>query len=274
MPWEGFPAPADPRKKGRDEVESWRRRIIIPTTQTVWDSPAVPPEEHEPVTRKQDLQDRLQRAESWLKAAQALDPARAHEAFVFHYIALNAMYGRRQYEGGDRTEVRDDLRRFLGRVKRMHDKDVEEGGSILLNAMKSHQAQIEALILDYFLLDDLFKGTPAATLKHRCNRDATKARLAWAAGDIIAIMETVLYRLTVLRNRVMHGCVTFGPASKGLISIRKGVNVTKVLLPALLELMAKYGHFVRWDPIPYPRVGFADPDEQLELTNTGARRHG
>jgi hypothetical protein len=214
------------------------------------------------VTRKRDLADRLQRAESWIKAAATLDSDRAHEAFVFQYIALNAMYGRRQYEG-DRTEVRDDLERFLNHVKKMHEKDVEVGGTPLLDAFRGHRDALEALILDYFLLDDLFRGKDPKVLKDQCRRDAFNANLAWAGGDIVAILRVVLYRLTVLRNRVMHGCVTYGRTSKGLPSIRKGARVMAVLLPALLKLMATYGHFVRWDPIPYPRVGFEDPDERL-----------
>jgi hypothetical protein len=121
--------------------------------------------------------------------------------------------------------------------------------------------QVEALLLDHFLLDDLFKGVPATTLKHRCRRDATRARLSWAAGDVAKLLEIILYRLTVLRNRVMHGCATYGPASKGLLWIRKGV-----CYPALLALMITYGQLVRWDPIPYPRVGFEDPHEELAGT--------
>lgn len=43
----------------------------------------------------------------------------------------------------------------------------------------------------------------------------------------------------------------------------KGARVARDLVPALYELMAMHGPSVKWDPIPYPRVGFDDPMEKL-----------
>jgi hypothetical protein len=43
----------------------------------------------------------------------------------------------------------------------------------------------------------------------------------------------------------------------------KGARVARSLVPALYELMVADGHGVKWDPIPYPRVGFEDPFEKL-----------
>ena len=61
----------------------------------------------------------------------------------------------------------------------------------------------------------------------------------------------------------MHGCVTYATVSKGLPSVVKGARVARDLVPALYELMAMHGPSVKWDPIPYPRVGFDDPMEKL-----------
>src|SRR5437870_601885 len=88
------------------------------------------------VSRKQDLHDRLQRANSWIRAAQHLKPPQRHEEFIFLYIALNSLYGRRQYEG-DKTDARDDIRRFLERLRVMHEKDQEVGGTILLGGLQA-----------------------------------------------------------------------------------------------------------------------------------------
>jgi hypothetical protein len=62
----------------------------------------------------------------------------------------------------------------------------------------------------------------------------------------------------------MHGCVTYGAVSMGLPSVVKGARVARDLVPALYELMALRGPIVKWDPIPYPRVGFEDPLEKLD----------
>lgn len=210
-----------------------------------------------------DLKDRIQRAESWLRAADRLSASQVHESFVFQYIAVNALYGRRQYEGS-RTEIRDDIDSFLERVKALSTSDAEKGDRVLLYALRKGRRVIEALLLDYFLMDDLFRSVNASTLRERAKRDAIKANMQLAAADYIPVLRLVLYRLTVLRNRVMHGCVTHGPKSKGLPSIIKGARALKIITPALLELIVEHGHRVRWDPIPYPRVGFEDPLERLE----------
>jgi hypothetical protein len=170
------------------------------------------------------------------------------------------MYGRRQYEGA-RSDVWQDLDRFADQVKRMCATD-ESGGNVLGPVFRN--ANVDALILDYFLLDDLFKGATRASLVDRCERDLRGATLKLRVGDPLPMLRTVLRRLTVLRNRVMHGCVTYGPVSKGLPSVIKGARVARALVPALYELMATHGHNIKWDPIPYPRVGFEDPLEQLD----------
>ena len=210
-----------------------------------------------------DLKDRIQRAASWLRAADRLPPAHAHEIFVFHYIALNAMYGRRQYEGS-RTDTRDDLDRFLERVADLNTLDTARGGSVLEQSLKQGRPPIEALVLDYFLIDRLFRGASATAVREQARRDAQRANLQLIAGDFIEVLRIVAYRLRVLRNRVMHGCVTHGPKSKGLPSIARGARVLKVIAPALLQLMIDHGHRVRWEPIPYPRVEFEDPSDRLD----------
>ncbi len=214
------------------------------------------------MTRRQDLQDRLQRAESWIKAAQRLGPDQNHERFIFYYVALNAMYGRRQYEG-DRSEVWQDLDRFVKQIKVMYECSNDQNRRLLLTALEDDHA--DALLLDYFLLDDLFRGATREKLVGRCKADLLGAKLKLRSGDPFVMLRAVLQRLTVLRNRVMHGCVTYGAVSKGLPSVMKGARVAHVLLPALHELMAAGGSAVKWDPIPYPRVNFADPIERVEM---------
>ena len=115
------------------------------------------------------------------------------------------------------------------------------------------------------LLDDLFKGATKEKLVGRCKRDLMEAKLKLRSGDPFTMLRAVLRRLTVLRNRVMHGCVTYGTVSKGLPSVVKGARVARALMPALYELMATRGHGVKWDPIPYPRVGFEDPLDKLMM---------
>jgi hypothetical protein len=171
------------------------------------------------MTRKQDLQDRLQRAQSWIKAAGESSSDQDHERFIFYYVALNAMYGRRQYEG-NRSDVWQDIDRFVNQVKQMCASTGERNGKVLLPALQN--THVDALILDYFLLDDLFKGATREKLVGRCKRDLTEAKLKLRSGDPFTMLRAILRRLTVLRNRVMHGCVTYGAVSKGVAFRNQG----------------------------------------------------
>jgi len=74
-------------------------------------------------------------------------------------------------------------------------------------------------------------------------------------GKFEDLLKLVLKRLNVLRNQVVHGCVTYGPSSKGFPSLEAGLAVLRKLVPALHKLMDKHGHHMEWPAIPYPRVG-------------------
>lgn len=147
------------------------------------------------MTRKQDLQDRLQRAMSGIGAAEGMSSEQNHERFVFYYVALNAMYSRRQYEG-NRSDVWQDLDRFVDQVKQM--------------------------------CTNADEGATRERLVNRCERDLSGARLKVLIGDPFLMLRTVLRRLTVLRNRVMHGCVTYGAVPKGLPSVVKGARSLEI----------------------------------------------
>jgi hypothetical protein len=150
--------------------------------------------------------------------------------------------------------VRDPIRRA-----RWSPRSATPGGKRLLPAVQN--AYVDALILDHFLLDDLFKGATKEKLVRRCKRDMMEARVKFRSGDSFTMLRAVLRPLTVLRNRVMHD---LRGSPEGLPSVVKGARVAHALVPASCQLMATYGHGGSWDPIPYPRSGFADPRQKLE----------
>lgn len=201
---------------------------------------------------RQDLDDRLKRAGSWIEAARARD---GHEAFVFLFMALNAMYGRRQYDGR-RTEVRQDIERFLTNVWTMHKADEHSGGHVLANALDDCERWCDTLLIDPFVNDDYW----SRKTEYRKLERGAKAQLAELKGlrrdeRHERFLKTVLERLIVLRNQVMHGCVTYGPDSKGWPSLEAGLSILRSVVPAFRELMERHGDLCVWDSIPYPRLG-------------------
>ena len=203
----------------------------------------------------QGLLDRLQRADSWIQAASDLSPDQMHEAFIFHYIAFNCMYGRRKYEG-DHTQIQEDLKVFFSKLLVMHEKDIRQGGTILKDALSACQQDGAVLIRDRFLANRYWRDTqPSTALQTKLNKEAIGALEALAEGEYGEYLSTVFQRISVLRNQIMHGCATYGARSYGRGSLTKSLRVLRLLVPAFYRLMRQYGHDLTWDPIPYPRLG-------------------
>lgn len=104
----------------------------------------------------QNLHDRLQRASSWTNAANALQSGQKHAEFVFLFIAFNASYGRRQYEGS-KNEAATDRDEFLRRMMKMVDYDKRLGHHRLLVALKDCRKEAGELIVNYFLRDSYWR---------------------------------------------------------------------------------------------------------------------
>jgi len=201
------------------------------------------------------LEDRLTRAHSWMKAAQALPADQMHAAFVFLYIAFNALYGKRRYEGTE-AKIRKDREEFLKRLRAMDTCDMRFGQGILLKALKACRQPGTALIRNTFLRDTYWnKKEKAKEMREQFSRAAMRAEGYLDKGQYEEFLDLVLRRLTVLRSQVIHGCATYGPQSKGIESLEDGLAVLKELVPAFHTLMAKYGSHMDWPPIPYPRTG-------------------
>ena len=205
--------------------------------------------------RPQALCDRLHRARSWIHAANALPVDQRHAQFAFFYIAFNALYGHRRYEGSKEENARD-RDEFLKRMRALRDYERRVGQDSIKKALDQCQDQCGRLILNHFLRDTYWrKEKTSRELQREFARQRRAADGALIKGCYDLQLDFVLNRLNVLRNQVFHGCVTYGQRSKGLPSLVDGLAVIRELVPAFYALMDKYGEQVHWPAIPYPRVG-------------------
>lgn len=230
----------------------------------IWGGP--PPVHHTPnsstrnVTQGpaagQNLDDRLTRARSWLSASEGFEPTQLQEIFIALYIAFNALYGRRQYEG-DRSQTAKDLETFSDRLAVLHDADLEGGRATLTNALLVARPTIRAVATNVFLRDVYWRrDMPHAFLvKKLQSQYALAERRLIIEGQWKPLLRLALERVVVLRNQVFHGCVTHGPDSRGWQSVEQGIAVLRILVPAFVELLERHGNLVKWDPLPYPRLG-------------------
>jgi len=190
-----------------------------------------------------------------MDAADALPPDQQHARFVFLYIAFNALYGRRQYEGS-REEAAHDRDEFLERLKSMSDYDRRQGNNSLVRALQVCRKECGELIGNYFLRDTYWrKQKTSRELRKEFAQQRRRAEEEFNKGRYGLELDLVLRRLGVLRNQVIHGCVTYGASSKGLPSLEVGLSVLQQIVPVFYRLMDVYGHHVSWPAIPYPRVG-------------------
>jgi len=139
------------------------------------------------------------------------------------------MYGRRQYEGG---------------------------GTILRTALEDCRAVCDYVIDDPFVDDDLWgRKLSDKELERRRKIQLKELQALRRAHRYERLLTVLIQRLAVLRNQVVHGCVTYGPESKGWESLEAGLEVLRTLVPAFHKLMKQYGHLCAWDSVPYPRLG-------------------
>lgn len=202
----------------------------------------------------QGLEDRVQRADSWIQATAALRPEQLHESFIFLYIAFNCLYGRRQYEG-DETQIGKDCAEFFKKVRAMSDRDVADGGTILKKAIAAARHDGAILIRDKFLSNRYWRGGSSVALQKQLNKEERLVEEQFALGSCDLFLDLTFRRISVLRNQIMHGCATYGARSYGQASLTKGLRFLKVMVPAFYALTKQYGHEVKWDPVPYPRAG-------------------
>ncbi len=207
------------------------------------------------MTSEQSLQERLQRAESWLTAATAIPATQSHETFLFLSIALQCLMSRRRFEG-DKQQVKDDLQQFLKKILAFHSLDQQQGGAILKKATAACRQDGAVLIRDRFLKDAYWRrAQPSPQLQQRLVQESLHALSRVVEGDYRTFLSLSLNRIIILRNQIMHGCSTYGAKSHGRSSLARGVKFLTVLVPAFHQLAFLYGHHGKWEPVPYPRLG-------------------
>src|SRR5262249_9606485 len=213
------------------------------------------------VSENQDLHDRITRAASWIEAAEELRKYERHRhaEFIALYVAFNSLFGRRQYEEGP-TELNEDLSLFLTKVIAMRTADEAAGASTLSRALLACREPCLKLLAMPFHHNDYWR--PRADLsrvREKCHKECTWARTVLGQARYEDFLRPVLRRLAVLRNQIVHGCVTYGRSSKGLEGLLTGLTILRSVVPALHHLAKTRAATLtdselRWEPLPYPRL--------------------
>ena len=211
---------------------------------------------------EQNLIDRLTRSASWLRAASELEKDKRleevdnHTVFIYRYIAFNSLYGRWKFEGTEKlTWKQFDL--FFDNLLALHSEDQQRKGTkgiILRDALTQCRSQWMRLIEIEFL-DNGYWHVEEHRLgfKDKYRSEKFRALQMLNQQEYKALLHSIFSRVWVLRNQIIHGGATFGPASLGWESVKTANPVLRVLVPAFYRLMEEYPDAVDWPAIPFPR---------------------
>ena len=191
--------------------------------------------------------DRIQRAESWLHRAQAIEDWEDQSGpFIFYWIALNALYGR---DKRSRFSEDDDLAWFLDRICHLDQAD-----RAIFAALEPFKSKADRLLTDQFLVDGYWQEGNSPKVKRRIEEDRLKGQQAWNRGKPEQYLMLIFRRFRVLRNQIFHGCST-DRRSLNKTSLQPAVELLEVLIPQFCTTMKKYGKEDDWPPVSYPRKG-------------------
>jgi len=200
-----------------------------------------------PTDIDQSLRDRIRRALSWMKRAAAVSHEDRPPRFVELWIALNALYGRRNYgeesSGGEFEDFEDFITR-LGKIT--------SGQEMLQHiTCKQHiRRRARNFVKNQYLWIEFWEGNMGELNVQIANKGEQLER-AISCNDSIKILKCLFERLKVLRNQIFHGS-SAANTRHNQDALVPGILLLEELLPAFVKVMISQGTRQVWPEIPYP----------------------
>ena len=175
---------------------------------------------------------RIRRALSWIdRGAREQDDPDA--AFIFYWIAFNALYAEDTAKPSDKRE-QDAFRAYLKKVEGLdHEKSV-------YGAMWPHSGGIQDLLNNRYVFKDFWKSQNGVggfqNWKRDFDKDSKDADYSLQKRDGSVVLRMLFNRLYVLRNQVLHGGATW-QGSVNRSQVTKGAEIMAVLMPQFVKLM-------------------------------------
>ena len=197
-----------------------------------------------------DLRLRLRRAISWVERAER-ENNDVDAAFVFYWIAFNAMYAVDHPEGYEKSEA-EARNRFLGSMVEL-DRDKRMQPIIWQRLAEP----IRLLVNNRYVFQPFWKHYNLVDgyddWEERFERSREIAANALTQGDTLATLRIVFDRLYVLRNQILHGGATWN-GSVNRRQVQDGALTMAFLVPLFVMLMMDHPS-AGWGPPHYPPDG-------------------
>ena len=179
---------------------------------------------------------RLRRATSWgLRGDEEedKDPPDHDAAFIFYWIAFNALYAQYTVQHSEKREW-EEILRYLRTLIPLDDQ------LSIYPVLLRHIKDVHGLLDNRYIFREFWKEQHRASRAGRWMQNFQeqngKARRALKKSDAITALQILFERLYVLRNQVLHGSATWGSrVNREQVTI--GAGLMKLLLPRFVALM-------------------------------------
>lgn len=194
---------------------------------------------------------RLRRAKSWLGRAkqEANDP---DAAFVFYWIAFDAIYGTYHNEGlgDDARALFDDFFRKVLPV----DQENKIRDTIWNNFSDSVRLLLDNKYVYWRFWKHVFSGgRDYKNWRTTFEKDKDKGLITLANNNTKGALNIIFDRLYIVRNQIIHGAATWG-TGRNREQVRDGAALMAMLVPIFIELMESNPNEINWDPPGYSLV--------------------
>lgn len=193
------------------------------------------------------LRVRVHRSISWLERAE-LAGEDADARFVFLWIAFNAAYA--SEFGFEQTE-RNQARAFVERLV-----DLDTGRCLHGVLFDQFSGPVRTLIDNRFVFEPFWRAMrdhdPSERWKEQFDADRKLALRAVMDGGTAQLLATVIERLYVLRNQLVHGGATWNSRANRT-QVKDACAILGRLLPVMIGLMMDHPD-AEFGDIAYPVV--------------------
>lgn len=186
---------------------------------------------------------RVWRGLSWLERAEGLGSDDLEGRFIYSWIGLNALYGRKSPDAKPYRE-REALETFLAQVWRL------DSHGLIGRILGRRQPAVLNLIENQYLSIPFWDGEPAPAIR-KVKGEAKSAILLFPKSNREPIMRMLFERLYVMRNQIFHGASTKG-GKLNRRTLQYSATLMVDLLPAFLEIMIESGVGQDWGEVMFP----------------------
>ena len=179
---------------------------------------------------------RLRRATSWgLRGDEEedKDPPDHDAAFIFYWIAFNALYGEYAADDSEKREW-ESIRTYLRRLVPLDNQ------LSIYAVLLGNDKDVGSLLDNQYVFRNFWKyrhGVPRfENWRQRFDEENSKAKGALRRSGVITVLQTLFDRLYVLRNQMLHGSATWG-SKVNRAQVVAGAGLMGCLLPRFVELM-------------------------------------